>query len=67
MLEAISKTKKPVIISTGGSTLKEIKNNHDYLIDKIDKDKEYLLLILVILNYLIHMCNSYYFYLPCQN
>lgn len=26
LLEAISKTKKPVIISTGGSTLKEIKN-----------------------------------------
>lgn len=30
LLEAISKTKKPVIISTGGSTLKEIKNALKY-------------------------------------
>ena len=40
---------KNVITSKGALhylTLKEIKNNHDYLIDKIDKDKEYLLLIL---------------------
>ena len=40
---------KNVITSKGALhylTLKEIKNNHDYLLNKIDKDKDYLLLIL---------------------
>ena len=40
---------KNVITSKGALhylTLKEIKNNHDYLLTKIDKDKDYLLLIL---------------------
>ncbi len=40
---------KNVITSKGALhylTLKEIQNNHNYLLDKIDKDKEYLLLIL---------------------
>jgi len=40
---------KNVIISKGAIhylTLNEIKNNHNYLIDKLNKDKDYLLLIL---------------------
>ena len=40
---------KNVITSKGALhylTLKEIKDNHDYLLDKLEKDKKYLLLIL---------------------
>jgi len=40
---------KNVITSKGAIhylTLNEIKNNHNYLIDKLDKDQEYLLLVL---------------------